>query len=104
MDPWVQFCIRLLCSPEEYRPYLAYYVEGKGFFTPKWMPFGLTGAPTTFTHVTVQKLGDLLSKLNIELLVNDGGMAGDSFEDLLNCTRQFFVHVVRYILRRSRGK
>ena len=57
------------------------------------MPFGLTGAPTTFTHVTVQKLGDLLSKLNIELLVNDGGMAGDSFEDLLNRTRQFFVRV-----------
>jgi hypothetical protein len=79
--------------PEKYRPYLAYYVEGKGFFTPKRMPFGLTGAPTTFAHVTAEKLGDLLPKLNVELLVDDGGMAGDDFEDLLNRTRQFFIRV-----------
>jgi hypothetical protein len=79
--------------PEKYRPYLAYYVEGKGFYTPKRMPFGLTGAPTTFAHVTAEKLGDLLPKLNIELLVDDGGMAGDDFEDLLNRTRQFFIRV-----------
>jgi hypothetical protein len=54
-------------------------------------PFGLTGAPTTFTHVTAEKLGDMLPKLNIELLVDDGGMAGDCFEDVLDRTRQFFT-------------
>jgi hypothetical protein len=43
------------------------------------MPFRLTGAPTTFTYVIADKLGDLLAKLNIKLLVDDGGMAGDSF-------------------------
>src|ERR1700676_5414526 len=57
------------------------------------MPFGLTGAPTTFGYVTADKLGDLLPKLNIELLVDDGGMAGDCFEDLLDRTRQFFIRV-----------
>jgi RNase H-like domain found in reverse transcriptase len=57
------------------------------------MPFGLTGAPTTFAHVTAEKLSDILPKLDIELLVNNGGMAGDNFEDLLNCTRQFLVRV-----------
>ena len=41
----------------------------------------------------MEKLGDLLPKLNIELLVNDGGIAGDNFEDLLNRTRQFFLRV-----------
>ena len=68
--------------PEELRPYLAYYVEGRGFHTQKRMPFGLTGAPTTFAHVIAEKLGDLLLKLNIELLIDDGGMAGD---DLRKC-------------------
>src|SRR5882762_7043546 len=84
--------------PEKYRPYLAYYVEGRGFHTQKRMPFGLTGAPTTFGYVTADKLGDLLPKLNIELLVDDGGMAGDHFEDLLDCTRQFFICVQEYCL------
>jgi len=79
--------------PEEYRPYLAYYVEGRGFHTQKRMPFGLTGAPTTFTHITAEKLSDILPKLNIELLVDDGGMAGDCFEGLLDRTRQFFMRV-----------
>jgi len=79
--------------PEKYRPYLAYYVEGRGFHTQKRMPFGLTGAPTTFAHVTAEKLGDLLPKLGIELLVDDGGMAGDNFEGLLDRTRQFLTRV-----------
>ena len=53
------------------------------------MPFSLTGAPTTFAH----KLSDLLPKLSIELLVDDGGMAGDNFEGLLDRTRQFLTCV-----------
>jgi hypothetical protein len=70
----------------------------------KRMPFSLTGAPTMFGHVTVDKLGDLLSKLNIELLVDDGGMAGDCFEDLLDHTRQFFIHVQESCLSLSAKK
>jgi len=57
------------------------------------MPFGLTGAPTTFAHVTAEKLGDLLPKLNIELLIDNRGMAGDNFEDLLDRTKQFLMCV-----------
>lgn len=79
--------------PEEYQPYLAYYIEGRGFHTQKRMPFRLTGAPATFAYITAEKLGDILPKLNIELLVDDGGMAGDCFESLLERTRQFFMHV-----------
>jgi len=79
--------------PERYRPYLAYYVEGRGFHMQKRLPFGLTRAPTTFAHITAEKLGDLLPKLSIELLVNDGGMAGDDFEGLLDRTRQFLTRI-----------
>jgi len=79
--------------PEGSRPYLAYYVEGRGYFTPKRMPFGLTGAPATFAQVTADRLGDLLAKLQIELLVDDGGMAGDDFEDMMARTRQFLQRV-----------
>ena len=57
------------------------------------MPFGLTGAPATFAHVIAEKLGDLLPKLDIELLVDDGGMAGDEFDNMMERTRQFFTRV-----------
>jgi hypothetical protein len=79
--------------PKAIHPYLAYYVEGRGFQTQKQMPFGLTSTPSTFAHVIVEKLGDLLPNLEIELLVDDGGMAGNNFEDMINHTRQFFTRV-----------
>jgi hypothetical protein len=64
------------------------------------MPFGLTGAPTTFVHVTAEKLGDLLPKLNAELLVDDGGMAGDNFKEMLDRTRHFtnddMIHIEHF--------
>jgi hypothetical protein len=53
--------------PEDSRPYLTFYVEGRGFNTQKRMPFGLTGAPSTFAHVTAEKLGDVLATLALEL-------------------------------------
>ena len=43
------------------------------------MPFGLTGAPSTFAGMTANALGDLVGTL-FELFVDDGGMAGDIFE------------------------
>jgi hypothetical protein len=79
--------------PESSCPYLAYYVEGHVFFTNKRMPFGLVGAPATFAHIVVSKLGDLLPRLGIELLVDDGGIAGDNFDNMLDRTCAFFTHV-----------
>jgi len=76
--------------PEENRPYLAFYVEGCRFNTQKQMPFGLTGAPSTFTHVTVEKLGDILAPLALELFVDDGRMAGNEFDEMLDRTCWFF--------------
>jgi len=37
---------------EESRLYMAFYVEGWGYFWYKRMPFGLMGAPLTFVHMT----------------------------------------------------
>jgi len=51
-------------------------LRAEGFWTNKRMPFGLTGAPSTFGNITADRLGDLLAPLGIELLVDDGGMAG----------------------------
>jgi hypothetical protein len=60
-------------GPED-QPYVCFYVEGQGYFCCKRMPFGLTGAPSTFAEMTAQALGDLVGIL-FELFVDDGGMA-----------------------------
>jgi hypothetical protein len=64
----------------ESRPYTCFYVEGWGYFRWVRMPFGLTGAPSTFAHTTATHLHDLLVN-TIELFVDDGGTAADDFED-----------------------
>lgn len=87
--------------PEALRPYLAYYVEGWGFQTQKRMLFGLTGAPSTFVHIPAEKLGDLLLKLEIELLIDDGGMAGEDFKNMMDRTCQFFTRVCELCLSLS---
>lgn len=65
---------------EESKPYTCFYVEGRGYFQYKRMPFGLTGAPATFSHYTAQHLGDLTTDNTMELFVDDGATAGDVFE------------------------
>ncbi|THH15436.1 hypothetical protein EW146_g5032 [Bondarzewia mesenterica] len=65
------------------QPYLAFYVEGRGFYTNVCMPFSLTGAPTRFAQLTADCLGDLIGLL-FELFVDDGGMAGDDFKEKLH--------------------
>ena len=57
-----------------------FYVEGQGYFT-KRMPFGVTGRPSEFSHITAERLHDLIANFILELFVDDGGMAFDSFEE-----------------------
>ena len=45
------------------------------------MPFGVTGGSSEFGHVTDERLHDLIAKALLELFVDDGGMASDSFEE-----------------------
>ena len=56
------------------------------------MPFGLTGAPSSFAEMTAKALGDLIGIL-IELFVDDGGMAGDDFETMLANTKKLLQQI-----------
>ena len=63
------------------QPYITFYIEGRGYFAYQRMPFGVTGGPSEFGHVTAQCLHDLIAQATMELFVDDGGMASDSFEE-----------------------
>ena len=76
----------------EDRPYICFYVEGRGYFCYKRMPFGLTGAPSTFAEMTARALGDLIGTL-FELFVDDGGLAGDDFDATMGNLRILFTRV-----------
>jgi hypothetical protein len=78
-------------EPED-QPYICFYVEGRGYFAYKRMPFGLTGAPSTFAEMTAKALGDLTGVL-IELFVDDGGLAGDDFETTLENIRKLLQRI-----------
>ena len=43
------------------------------------MPFGITGGPSEFRDLTVQRLHDLIADETIELFVDDSGSASDTF-------------------------
>jgi hypothetical protein len=89
-------------SPED-QPYVCFYVEGQGYFCYKRMPFGLTGAPSTFAEMTAQALGDLIGIL-FELFVDDGEMAGDDFTETLTNIRTLLMRVREKRLSLSAAK
>jgi hypothetical protein len=82
----------VLVDPES-RPYTAFYVEGRGYFWYKRMPFGLTGAPSTFGNMTATHLYDLLVREVMELFVDDGGTAADTFEEMMDKLTQIFTRI-----------
>ena len=64
------------------QPYITFYVEGRGYFAYVRMPFGVTGGPSEFGHVTGERFYDLIAEALLELFVDDGGMASNSFEEI----------------------
>ncbi|OBZ66956.1 Retrovirus-related Pol polyprotein from transposon opus [Grifola frondosa] len=76
---------------EESRPYTCFYVEGRGYFWCIKMPFGLTGAPSTFAHMTGIHLHDFLADGTMELFVDDGASADDDFDSLISKLRRIFT-------------
>ena len=63
------------------QPYITFFVEGRGYFAYQHMPFGVTGGPSEFGHVTGERFHDLIATSLLELFVDDGGMASNSFEE-----------------------
>ena len=89
---------------EESRPYVAFYMEGRGYFWYAKMPFRLTGAPSTFAHMTATHLHDLLTDEVMELFVDDGGTAADSFDDMAAKLHCIFTRVRERKLSLSAAK
>jgi len=71
---------------KESQPYAAFYTGSQGYMTWNRMPFGFTGAPTTFHGVTARALGDLVRTLT-KLFTDDGGIAGDDFNEKMSTLR-----------------
>ena len=76
---------------KESHPYTAFYIEGCGYFWYARMPFELTGAPSTFAHMTATHLHNLLNNGVMELFVDDGGAAANTFEDMLSKLQQILT-------------
>ena len=68
------------------------------------MPFGLTGAPSEFGHLTAGSLHDLVMKGIMELLVDDGGSAADTFAEGISKLRMIFERARRDNLSLSASK
>jgi transposase InsO family protein len=67
---------------QDSRPYTAFYIEGLGHFWYARMPFGLTGAPTAFAAMAAGHLHDLIAEETLEIFVDDGGTAADTFNEM----------------------
>jgi hypothetical protein len=64
---------------------------------------GLTGAPSTFGKTMGGALGDLVGT-KIQLFVDDGGMAGDDFEQKMADLRTVFLRIREHKLSLSAQK
>ena len=78
---------------KESHPYTAFYIEGCGYFWYARMPFELTGAPSTFAYMTATHLHNLLNNGVMELFVDDGGAAANTFENMLSKLQQILTRI-----------
>lgn len=86
------------------QPYITFYVEGEEYWKYLRLPFGVTGGPSEFAHLTAQKMPDLVVDSTVELFVDDGGSATDTFEDGMDKLCQILEWVRREKLFLSPGK
>ena len=68
------------------------------------MPFGVTGGPSKFRHVTAERFHDLVAKSALELFIDDGGVAMDSFEEGINKLKTLLERVRREKMSLSPSK
>ena len=75
------------------QPYITFFVEGRGYFAYLHMPFGITGGPSEFGHVTSERFHNLIAKAILEFFVDDGGMAVNLFNEGIVKLRTLFDQV-----------
>ena len=68
------------------------------------MPFGLTGAPSTFANMTANNMHDLLAEGTMELFVDDGGTTANSFEEMMDKLTKIFTRICKRNLSLSASK
>ena len=76
--------------PQKWHPFFTFFAENKGYWWYKQMAMGWTGAPTIFSVTATRCLHDMLADDTLELFVDDGGCADDSFEGMLTKLREVF--------------
>ena len=86
------------------QPYITFYIEGRGYFAYQRMPFRVTGGPSEFGHVTAERFHNLVAQTILELFVDDGGMASDSFEEVMDKLRTLLERVRREKMSLSPSK
>ena len=64
-------------------PYVAFYVEGRGYYVYLHMPFSLTGAPATFCEMVVIALDDMIGRKLVNWM-DDICLPGDVFKTKLS--------------------
>lgn len=74
---------------DESVPYVAFYVEGRGYYVYLRMPFGLTGAPATFCEMVSIALDDMIGRELVNWM-DDICIPGDNFDRKLDNLRKFF--------------
>ena len=75
---------------DESVPYVAFYVEGRGYYVYLRMPFGLTGAPATFCEMVAIALEDMIGRELVNWM-DDICLPGDDFNTKLQNLRKFFT-------------
>ena len=74
---------------DESVPYVAFYVEGRGYYVYLCMPFGLTGAPATFCEMVAIALDNMIGRELVNWM-DDICLPGDIFETKLSHLHKFF--------------
>ncbi|QRW03526.1 Retrovirus-related Pol polyprotein from transposon [Ceratobasidium sp. AG-Ba] len=71
-------------------PYTGFHVDGRGYYVYLRMPFGLTGAPTTFCEMVSAAFHDLIGNV-LEVWMDDVATACDDFDAGLQNMRLIFA-------------
>lgn len=71
-------------------PYVAFYIEGRGYYVYLRMPFGLTGAPSTFCEMVSITLKDMIDRELVNWM-DDICLPGDDFDTKLTNLHKFFT-------------
>lgn len=88
---------------EACQPYLAFYLEGRGFFTYLRMPQGLSNSPTTQQLGNAKAFKGLLNE-TVSVWMDDIVLSGDAFDDVLQRLDDLLGRVISHRLRLSPAK